>query len=156
MKLIALLFVPMTAFAQHQAPPGSIPGHDQIPPSVPSIPHHDGRGTSCAPEVVEGNVAATERVLNKVANSAEFASPQNFKNKLQMISKLRGTDEKIAQYFSLIDIDSKDSQAVESFVGARAIENNWIISLERSAGLTPQQAETIARELQIALRGDLQ
>jgi hypothetical protein len=168
--LLAFTLLSMTAIAQQgqpQVPPGSIPGHDQIPPNPPGgWPddwHHDhggghghGGGTSCAPEVVQGNVAATHRVLSTLAASRDFANAQQFKAVVKEIATVRGDNVQVARYFALIGIDSRDSNAVADFVGARAVRSSWLASLEKSTGLTPSQADVVAVKLQTALRGDLQ
>jgi hypothetical protein len=168
-SLVLLVFtlVSMNAIAQQgrpPLPPGSIPGHDQLPPKPPGgwpddWPHnggHHGGGASCAPEVVDGNVAATQRVLASLASSPEFAKAQQFKSVVHEIATVRAGETRVARYFALIGIDSRDSAAVAEFVGAREVRGTWLASLEKSTGVTPAQADVIASKLQNALRGDLQ
>jgi hypothetical protein len=168
--LMVFTLVSLNAMAQHsrpQPPPGSIPGHDQLPPRPPggwpddggwNRPHGGGHhhGSSCAPEVVEGNVAATQRVLSALAASPEFASASQFKTVVNEISAVRGDDARVARYFGLIGIDSHDSAAIADFVGAREVRGTWLMSLEKSTGVTSAQADLVASRLQKALRGDLQ
>lgn len=167
--LMVFTLVSLTAVAQHsrpQPPPGSIPGHDQLPPKPPggwpddgwNRPHGGGHhhGSSCAPEVVEGNVAATQRVLSSLAASPEFASASRFKTVINEIAAVRGDEARVARYFSLIGIDSRDSAAIADFIGAREVRSAWLASLEAATDVTPAQADLIASRLQTALRGDLQ
>lgn len=155
--LAATLALSVTAFAQSSlsAPPGSVPGRDQLPGhEEPSV--GQGRGFSCAPEVVDGNMTATERTLKTVLASADFAQASQFKSLVSQISSLKNPSAKVAQYFALIGVDSRDSAAVAEFIGAREIKSQWLSSLERSAQLTSAQADFVASKLQTALRGSLQ
>lgn len=175
---LALAFVLATftlnhfAAAQNRIPPGSIPGHDQIPggncfpgdrspfcdPWGRDDPWGNNRGggsTSCAPEVVEGNVAATERTLKTVVATPQFANAAAFKSTLQSIAKLKSQNAKVAKYFALIGVDGSNNEAVVNFVGARDIKPEWITNLQRSTQLNDQQADIVARRLQTALRGNL-
>ena len=163
LTLLAVTLLAMNALAQQghpEIPPGSIPGHDQLNPKPPGWPddwHHDQGGTaSCAPEVIEGNVVATHRVLSNLATSPDFASAKKFKSVVREIAAARTDDVRVARYFALIGIDSRDSKAVADFVGAREIRGAWLAALEKSTGLTSSQADVVASKLQTALRGDLQ
>jgi hypothetical protein len=119
-----------------------------------------GRGNilnvACAPEVVEGNIAATQRVLSTLATSPEFKTASRFKSTTNAIAAERSADIKLTRYFALIGIDSRDSAAVADFIGARDVRSAWVSSLESTTGLSPAQADTVARQLQTALRGSLQ
>ncbi len=168
MKPVALMvftLVSVSALAQAgrpQVPPGSIPGRDQIPPRPPGgwpddwdRNHGGGRGgTSCAPEVVEGNVKATDRVLAGLSSSPEFSNASQFRSVVREIRDA-SANARVARYFALIGIDSRDSAAVADFIGAREIRGQWLSSLERTTGVSGAQADLVASKLQTALRGDL-
>ena len=157
--LLAALVFAVSAHAQYQPPPGSIPGHDQIPPHFPDIPnsgHHGGGHTSCAPEVLEGNVAATSRTLNALARSSDFKDASAFRAKLAQISSAKSDSARMNRYLALIGIDANDSAAVAGFIGAREVRGTWLTSLEKSTGLSAAQADVVAQQLRNALRGSLQ
>ncbi len=167
-KIFALvLFVSGIAQAQGWNCPPHIPAWqcDHVNPNpIDRWPDRDlpgryprgprGHAISCAPEVVKGNVAATDRVLAKLASSKEFASAAQFKSVVASIASEK-TSMKVDRYFALIGVDSRDSSAVAEFIGARDVRGAWLTSLEKSTGVSGQQAETVARELQTALRGSL-
>lgn len=159
--LSILLISPFAHAAPPSIPPGTIPGHDQIPPHIPNDPNdgdwrNGGGGASCAPEVVEGNVAATERTLRSLALSPEFADASTFRAVVSRVAHVRSAAAKVAQYFALIGIDSRNRAAVADFVGARAIRPEWLGALERTTDLNADQSAKVASELQQALRGNLQ
>lgn len=166
MKVFALLML-FSSLAQAQVvlcPPGVPPWecdrtHDRWPDR--DIPGHAPRyghthPISCAPEVVQGNIAATDRVLTALSASAEFAEAARFKSAIAEIASLKDANAKVAHYFSLIGVDARDSKAVADFIGAREVRNTWLTSLQQTTGLSNSQAETVASKLQNALRGDLQ
>jgi hypothetical protein len=115
-----------------------------------------GGAVACAPETVEGNVAATERTLNTLAASTDFATAKTFKSELAQVSALKDAGEKAQAYLQLAGIDSNDKAAVANFIGSRDAKGAWITDLQRNADLTSAQAETVASKLQTALRGNLQ
>lgn len=168
LKVVALvLFVSGVAQAQSWSCPPHIPAWqcDHVTPNpVDRWPDRDmpgryprptgGHPISCAPEVVQGNVAATDRVLSNLAASPEFASASQFKSVVASIAREK-TAVKVDRYFALIGVDARDSKAVADFIGARDVRGAWLTSLERSTGVSDAQAETVARELQSALRGSL-
>jgi hypothetical protein len=168
MKVFALvLFVSGIANAQSWNCPPSIPAWqcDHVNPNpadqwpdrdIPGrYPSTGGHPISCAPEVVKGNIAATDRVLSTLSTSQEFASATQFKTVVAQIAQDK-TSAKVTRYFALIGVDARDSKAVADFIGARDVRGAWLSSLEHSTGVTGTQAETVARELQKALRGSLQ
>jgi hypothetical protein len=168
MKVFALvLFVSSFAHAQSWSCPPSVPAWqcDHVNPNPPDrwpdrdlpgrYPSTGGHPISCAPEVVKGNVAATDRVLATLSASPEFSNAQQFKTVVSKIAREK-TAAKVDRYFALIGVDAHDSKAVAEFIGARDVRGAWLSSLERSTGVSGTQAETVARELQKALRGSLQ
>jgi hypothetical protein len=135
-------------------PARQYPGHDipsgRTPRCEPQVI------ASCAPEVVEGNVAATERTLKVIAATPEFASATQFKSTVAQIAAGKNQNAKVAQYFALIGVDAAKSADVAEFVGSREIKGQWLSSLERSTNLSSAQADTVARQLQTSLRGSVQ
>jgi hypothetical protein len=136
-------------------------------PSYPSYVHgcgwdgyycHDTYvgAVACAPEMVEGNVAATDRTLTKLAATSAFASAKTFKSELAQVAAMKDAGEKAQAYLQLAGIDSTDKAAIATFVGSRDAKGAWITDLQRNADLTTAQAETVAASLQTALRGNLQ
>ena len=175
MKIAALtvlvLMVSGLAHAQSYTPPP--PGtpawerNDSSPNPIDHYPDRDIPGhaprygggiaiASCAPEVVQGNVAATERTLTAVSATPAFASAVEFKSLIGSIAATKNQQAKVAKYFAMIGVDASKSADVADFVGAREIRAQWLSSLERSGHLTSSQADTVARQLQAALRGSLQ
>lgn len=113
-------------------------------------------GASCAPEVLEGNVAATDRTLATLASSPEFTSATTFKTTVKEIAAIKSADQRAAAYFDLIGVDASNKDQVVEFIGARDVKGSQVAELEKSAGLSAAQAETVALKLQTALRGGLQ
>ena len=113
-------------------------------------------GAACAPEVLEGNVKATDRTLADLAKSSQFAQAATFKSEVARIAKIQDAAEKSAAYFDLVGVDATDSKAVVEFIGAREVSNSQLAELQRNADLTAEQANTVASKLQTALKGGLQ
>jgi|GEM_PF-2930814 hypothetical protein len=128
-------------------PDRDLPGH------APDYGH--AHPIACAPEVIQGNVAATQRTLTTLAASREFANASKFKSIVSNLASIHDDQVRIARYFALIGIDSKDSAAVADFAGSREVRAQWLSSLEKSAQLTSAQSDVVASKLQSALRGDL-
>ena len=122
--------------------------------------HRCGGGTSvgvaCAPEVVEGNIAATDRTLKTVIAEPAFANATEFKTEVNRIAAIPNTNDKLGEYFGMIGIDSNNKDAVAEFVGARDVNGRWTDALQHNVGLNADQASTVAAQLQTALRGGLQ
>ena len=168
---LAVLFVGTSAFAQ-VGPNPRPPTREEIDPFPCRFqPCHPGDrwpgdrwpddrgdqgGVSCAPEVVDGNVKATDRTLKTLAASSQFANAKTFKAQVSKISALKKSGEKANKYLALVGIDAHNSQAVVDFIGAREVKGQWLNSLEKNSRLTSAQAETVARELQSVLRGGLE
>lgn len=111
---------------------------------------------ACAPEVVEGNVKATDRTLSTLVRSSEFAGATTFKNEVARISSMKNSSAKTTEYLKLVGIDANDSEEVMSFIGARQVSAKHLNQLERSADLSSHQANLVAQKLQSALKGGLQ
>lgn len=113
-------------------------------------------GVACAPEVLQGNVAATDRTLATLAAQPEFAQATQFKSEIKRIAAIQKPDVRAAAYFDLIGIDSSKKEDVANFIGAREVNSQTIVELERTTGLTDAQASKVASTLQQTLRGNLQ
>jgi hypothetical protein len=109
----------------------------------------------CAPEVVEGNVKATDRTLKTLASSSAFADAKTFKKEVARISSMKNNSDKTNNYLALIGIHPEDSAAIVEFIGARDIKGAWLVDLQRNSGLSADQAEQAAKAVQSALRGGL-
>ena len=172
MKIILALAVLVSGFAakaDYVSCPGWVPAWqcDHVNPNpIDHYPERDmpghqppydrGHAISCAPEVVKGNVAATERTLNTLIATPEFKSATVFKKSVSFIASQKAASAKVELYFSLIGIDSRDSKAVAEFMGARDVRGAWLGALEKNAGLNAAQSTAVASKLQTALRGSLQ
>lgn len=110
----------------------------------------------CAPQMVQDNVVTTEKTLNALAATADFATAKTFKSELAQVAALKDAGEKAQAYLQLAGIDSNDKAAVAAFIGSRDAKGSWITDLQRNADLTNAQAEAVASKLQTALRGNLQ
>ena len=113
-------------------------------------------GVACAPEVLQGNVAATDRTLATLAASPEFATATEFKAQIQRIAALKAADQRASEYFKLIGVDASNKEAVVEFIGARDVNSAQVVELQRSTQLSDAQANKVATTLQTALRGNLQ
>lgn len=111
---------------------------------------------ACSPEVVQGNVAATDRVMASIVASPAFATAKTFKSEIAQVAKIKDQAERADAYMQLAGIDSKNKAAVAAFVGSRDAKGAWVTDLQRNADLTSAQAEAVSLQLQTALRGNLQ
>lgn len=111
---------------------------------------------NCAPEVVEGNTKATDRVLSNLVASPEFAEAKSFKVEVTRIAALKDSGLKAQNYLAILGIDPEDSAAVVEFIGARDARGAWLYELQRNSGLNAEQAQQVAQAVQNALRGGLQ
>ena len=111
---------------------------------------------NCAPEVVEGNTKATDRVLVNLVKSPNFASAKKFKAEVARIAAMKDNLDKSNNYLAMVGIDPENSSAVVEFIGSRDAKGAWLNDLEKNADLSSSQAEEVAKALQTALRGGLQ
>lgn len=110
--------------------------------------------TTCAPEVLNGNIEATERVLGDLANSAEFANATTFKSLVSSIKAETDTQKKVDAYFGLVGVETTEDMAY--FVGARDEElRDYAAVLASNAELSQPQAEKVATKLATSLRGGM-
>jgi hypothetical protein len=115
-----------------------------------------GGTIACSPEVVQGNVAATDRVMSELIATPDFATAKTFKAEIAQVAKMKDSAERADAYMKLAGIDSAKKSAVADFVGSRNAKGAWITDLQRNSDLTSAQAEAVALKLQTALRGNLQ
>ena len=109
---------------------------------------------SCAPEVVNGNIAATDRVLNDALSLSEFSNSEKFKAEMAVINNSQA-NEKLEKYFSILGIDPKNKEEVVQFIGSRKIDQKYIDKLGSSFEVSPTQAQSLAEKVQEALLGSL-
>jgi hypothetical protein len=110
-----------------------------------------GVGT-CAPEVKEGNVKATDRVLSDLANS-ELKNATKFKSLITTISQ-KGSDERLSSYLGLAGVQTDDE--IAAFVGSRdgKIDSKYIVELSKNAELTNEQSEMVLKKVSGSLLGE--
>ena len=153
----AVLLASTVAQAQYYGPGYGRPGYGRYHRGDRWGNHRHGGsdvavGVTCAPEVLEGNVAAADRTL---ATSPSFASATNFRAAVKEISNVKAANERAADYFALIGVDVANKDQVVEFIGARGVDSKAIVELQRQTGLNDAQATQVATELQNALRGNL-
>lgn len=103
----------------------------------------------CAPEVQEGNLAATERVLNELAHS-ELKNAPRFKAYIEKVSKLEAKD-KVAAYARFAGVNS-DADLVQ-LIGAREVDSRYVQTLSLNAQISEDQAKLVLLKLSSALLG---
>jgi len=166
--LIAIFTMIQASFADYGGPrhPGyrpapHHPGYRPAPyrPGYRPRPHYDDFATgiiitSCAPEVVIGNVSATDNVLINLANSKEFTDATKFKTEVNNIVTTEDLEVKMAKYFQMVDV--KTSEDIAYFVGAREEEYQKYESIiTENLDLNSQQAEIVVKSLVTTLKGNL-
>lgn len=110
--------------------------------------------TTCAPEVVDGNITATERTLAKISESEQFADADKFNAFVKAIESEKDSQKKINAYFSLVGVETTEDMAY--FVGARESElGEYADVLATKTELSAEQANVVVKELSSSLRGGL-
>lgn len=110
--------------------------------------------STCAPEVVNGNVTATDRALNEIASSEDFSKAVKFQDIVGQINTTTDTKEKMGLYFTLVDVE--DSNEIAHFIGARDSElRSYAQKLEQNAELSAEQADLVVKKLVQTLKGGL-
>lgn len=110
--------------------------------------------STCAPEVVDGNLSATERALVELSLTEDFAEAHAFNEIVETIVKTHDAQEKMGLYFSLVDL--KDATEIVQFIGARDNElGAYAQVLEQNAELSSEQAMQVVETLAQTLRGGL-
>lgn len=109
---------------------------------------------SCAPEVVKGNISATESALDKLAADEKFAGQKEFLDTVKAIKELKDEKKKIAALFALVDVDSQEDIAY--FIGARKSEYaKYADVLEKNVNLDGQLSSEVVETLVTSLKGSL-
>ena len=124
----------------------------------PPLPAWAGCGEfacdACAPEVVESNVEATDRVLRDLAASPGFADADGFRAAL---AQLDGMDpaERVRAWRDHLGIDG--NSGFVAFLRARteAERRAFAAPAVESLGLTERQGEALVEALSAALVGEL-
>jgi len=110
--------------------------------------------TTCAPEVVNGNVTATENTLAALSTSPEFAQADKFNSLVKTIESEKDVQKKVNAYFSLVGVETTEDMAY--FVGARDSElTDYADTLAKNAELSAEQANIVVEKLSSSLRGGL-
>lgn len=110
--------------------------------------------STCAPEVVNGNMTATERALNELAASEGFADAEKFQGIVAQVNETQDAETKMGLYFTLVDV--KDPTEIVQFIGARDEElKAYAQVLERNAELSSEQADLVVQKLVTTLKGGL-
>jgi hypothetical protein len=110
--------------------------------------------STCAPEVVNGNLSATERALNELAMSENFAQAEKFQGIIAQINETEDTETKMGLYFTLVDV--KDPTEIVQFIGARDEDlKAYAQVLEKNAELSSEQADLVVQKLVSTLKGGL-
>lgn len=110
--------------------------------------------STCAPEVVDGNVTATERTLAEISQSEAFADADKFNAFVKAIESEKNTEKKINSYFSLVGVETTEDMAY--FVGARDSElGEYANVLATKTDLSAEQASVVVQKLSSSLRGNL-
>ena len=107
---------------------------------------------ACAPEVVEGNLAATDRILIDLSKTDEFSSATQFKSTVEELSKISDNKEKVNKYFSLVGVNGNSSKEVVEFIGART-HDKYMPAAVKNLGLNAEQARTLVSEMAAGLKG---
>lgn len=106
----------------------------------------------CAPEVAVDNLQTTERVLNELANSSEFAHATTFQTEVKRIASLNPED-RVAAYLNAVGVDASNTEEAVAFIGSRTPQAKNVLALEKTMDLTPAQADRVVQRLSEALRG---
>jgi hypothetical protein len=108
----------------------------------------------CAPEVAEGNLKATERVLTELTAKPELAGAAKFSEFVQKVKKLNQPKEKFVAYMKLVQLDQASVDQIANFLGARDL-TPYAAKLEIELGLSAAQSQMVVESLVKALRGNL-
>jgi hypothetical protein len=119
-------------------------------------PGNIGDCFSCAPEIIQGNVAATDRILKDLSNSKNFANAGRFRAVVAQISKQKDARVRMSAYLALADVNAANPTEVAHFVGERSVPEAQLAALARSTNLDRTQAAVVIESLDRGLRGSLQ
>lgn len=104
---------------------------------------------SCAPEVISGNLSATDNVLSKLATD-ELSQAKMFKTLVANATALTAED-RMAAYLNLLSI--QDDAELVAFISARGVNQKYVDSLKEKAGLDNDQAQLVIEKLSQSLLG---
>ena len=107
---------------------------------------------SCAPEVVAGNLAATDRVLHNFLSDPRAS--KKFKDEVSSALSEENLESKVSKLFTLVGVDTPEQMA--TFIDPKADLQPYVQAaldkLEISADFSQEVASTLKQEL----RGGLQ
>lgn len=109
----------------------------------------------CAPEVVEGNLKATDRVLTELSQTPDFANAKKFKSEVVRIQKL-SPDDRVNEYLKEAGINPQSEDEIVRFIGERGPQEKNVAALKAHMGLSDQQAQVVIQRLTQALAGNEQ
>jgi len=110
--------------------------------------------STCAPEMVEGNLSATERALVEIANTEAFADAEKFQDIVDQVITTQDAKEKMGLFLTLVDVS--DATEIAHFIGARESElSKYTQSLEARADLSSEQAQLVVEKMITTLKGGL-
>ena len=105
----------------------------------------------CAPEVKQGNIAATDKALKDLAEN-ELNDSGKFKQIISDAVSL-SVDARMSAYLKLVGV-ADDKELVE-FIGAREINQKYINSLSTNADLSEAQSRLVIERLSASLLGKI-
>lgn len=159
---IAILVASYGTLQAESGPHGRDHGHRPPPPPHHGSHHHhdhhdvDYYDFSCAPEVVEGNLKATERVLKEASESEAFANEVKFQKQLEELSNPElETQAKINILFKDLGISPENYEEIYAFVGAREVPIKAVDALRENLEMSKENAELLAGKVQKALLGSM-
>lgn len=108
-----------------------------------------GTSVACAPEVIHGNMSATERALTELSNGP-LSSALKFKAKVEEARTLQES-ERMDVYLKLVGVQN-DADVVE-FITEREVSSKYIESLKVNADLNEEQARLVINKISASLLG---
>lgn len=111
--------------------------------------------TSCAPEVEQGNLAATRKVLAELAARPEFANAAKFRAEVARLDAISEPQAQLGEYFKLVGLADASDEEIMEFLGARSVNPKYVDHLKASVELGSVQAEIVVESLTTALRGNM-
>jgi hypothetical protein len=113
-------------------------------------------GIPCAPEVAEGNLNGSERVLMELSEQPEFSEATKFKAFLsELATKAEGSEEKFMLMTEAIGVNGKDVDAVMNFIGARSYDV-YVEHVMKNLELSKEQANLLVTNLSNSLKGNVE
>lgn len=111
-------------------------------------------GAACAPEVQQGNIQATDRILKDLSNG-DLKNETTFRAVVSQISKLQ-PQERMSAYLKLAGVNS-DNEIAE-FVGSRdqSISPKYVQTLSNNTKLSSEQSQMVLQKISAGLLGGRQ